>query len=139
MQKEFKKLDLACLEETTYMLMTDSQEWWPADWGHYGRAVYPDGVAQRGHLPHWATAAAAQGSGSQRLSAAQQLAGQCESRQGTSAALADQAEIRQQDILGRPDDSHWKLRAWNQWGLRPSASAGGREGHLGAGRGHLLG
>lgn len=33
---EFKKLDLAALKEDLYKLMTDSQEWWPADWGHYG-------------------------------------------------------------------------------------------------------
>ncbi|MGA2782136.1 MAG: catalase/peroxidase HPI [Smithella sp.] len=34
--KEFKKLDLAVLKKDLYALMTDSQDWWPADWGHYG-------------------------------------------------------------------------------------------------------
>ena len=34
--KEFKKLDLAALKKDLAKLMTDSQEWWPADWGHYG-------------------------------------------------------------------------------------------------------
>jgi catalase-peroxidase len=34
--KEFKKLDLEALKKDLYELMTDSQEWWPADWGHYG-------------------------------------------------------------------------------------------------------
>jgi len=34
--KEFRKLDLAALKEDLAKLMTDSQEWWPADWGHYG-------------------------------------------------------------------------------------------------------
>ncbi len=33
---EFKKLDLKALKKDLYALMTDSQEWWPADWGHYG-------------------------------------------------------------------------------------------------------
>ena len=33
---EFKKLDLAALKNDLYALMTDSQDWWPADWGHYG-------------------------------------------------------------------------------------------------------
>jgi catalase-peroxidase len=33
---EFKKLDLAALKQDLYALMTDSQEWWPADFGHYG-------------------------------------------------------------------------------------------------------
>jgi catalase-peroxidase len=34
--EEFKKLDLAALKKDLYALMTESQEWWPADWGHYG-------------------------------------------------------------------------------------------------------
>ena len=34
--EEFKKLDLAAVKKDLTALMTDSQEWWPADWGHYG-------------------------------------------------------------------------------------------------------
>ncbi len=34
--EEFKKLDLAALKKDLYVLMTDSQDWWPADYGHYG-------------------------------------------------------------------------------------------------------
>ena len=34
--EEFKKLDLAALKKDLTTLMTDSQDWWPADWGHYG-------------------------------------------------------------------------------------------------------
>ncbi|HSJ92317.1 MAG TPA: catalase/peroxidase HPI, partial [Ilumatobacter sp.] len=34
--EEFKKLDLAAVKKDLYALMTDSQEWWPADYGHYG-------------------------------------------------------------------------------------------------------
>ena len=34
--EEFKKLDLKALKEELYALMTDSQDWWPADYGHYG-------------------------------------------------------------------------------------------------------
>jgi len=33
---EFKKLDLEALKKDLYALMTDSQDWWPADYGHYG-------------------------------------------------------------------------------------------------------
>ncbi|OYZ69926.1 MAG: catalase/peroxidase HPI [Methylophilaceae bacterium 17-43-7] len=32
----FKKLDLAAVKNDLKTLMTDSQTWWPADWGHYG-------------------------------------------------------------------------------------------------------
>ena len=34
--KEFKSLDLAAVKKDLAALMTDSQEWWPADFGHYG-------------------------------------------------------------------------------------------------------
>ena len=33
---EVKKLDYKALKKDLVDLMTDSQEWWPADWGHYG-------------------------------------------------------------------------------------------------------
>lgn len=33
---EFKKLDLQAVKKDLHALMTDSQEWWPADFGHYG-------------------------------------------------------------------------------------------------------
>ncbi len=32
----FKSLDLKALKDDLYKLMTDSQDWWPADYGHYG-------------------------------------------------------------------------------------------------------
>ncbi len=35
-REEFKKLDLAAVKKDLYALMTDSQDWWPADYGHYG-------------------------------------------------------------------------------------------------------
>jgi len=35
-RKEFNKLDFNALKKDLTDLMTDSQEWWPADWGHYG-------------------------------------------------------------------------------------------------------
>tara|TARA_B100000700_G_scaffold135194_1_gene151041 strand:+ start:581 stop:2725 length:2145 start_codon:yes stop_codon:yes gene_type:complete len=34
--EEFKKLDLEAVKDDLKTLMTDSQAWWPADWGHYG-------------------------------------------------------------------------------------------------------
>ena len=34
--EEFKKLDLEALKKDIFALMTTSQDWWPADYGHYG-------------------------------------------------------------------------------------------------------
>ncbi len=34
--EEFKKLDLEAVKQDLFELMTDSQDWWPADYGHYG-------------------------------------------------------------------------------------------------------
>lgn len=35
-REEFKKLDYGALKKDLHDLMTDSQDWWPADYGHYG-------------------------------------------------------------------------------------------------------
>ncbi|QIJ87032.1 catalase/peroxidase HPI [Vibrio coralliilyticus OCN008] len=35
-REELKKLDFEALKDDVKALMTDSQDWWPADWGHYG-------------------------------------------------------------------------------------------------------
>ena len=44
---EFKKLDLKALKKDLTILMTDSQDWWPADYGHYGALfiLYTHGLA----------------------------------------------------------------------------------------------
>jgi catalase-peroxidase len=35
-REEVKKLDVSALKKDLHALMNDSQDWWPADWGHYG-------------------------------------------------------------------------------------------------------
>jgi catalase-peroxidase len=35
-RETLKNLDMAALKTDMHALMTDSQDWWPADWGHYG-------------------------------------------------------------------------------------------------------
>ena len=85
------------------------------------RSVDPHGVAQRRHLPHHRRPRRRR-RGPAALRAAQQLAGQRQPRQGAPAAVADQAEVRPQDLLGRPDDPRGQRRARSRWASRPSAS-----------------
>src|SRR5215510_10679619 len=54
--EEFKKLDYQALKKDLAALMTDSQDWWPADFGHYGglmirRAWHAAGAGQQRFAP----------------------------------------------------------------------------------------
>ena len=62
------------------------------------------------------------GAGQQRFAPLNSLAGQREPRQGAPAAVADQAEIRPENLLGRPDDPRRQRRARDRWASRPSVS-----------------
>src|SRR3981189_787940 len=90
--KEFKSLDLDALIKDLHALMTDSQEWWPADFGHYGGLFFRIAGAPAGHVPHRRRPRRRR-SRPAALRAGQQLARQRQSRQGAPAAVADQAEI----------------------------------------------
>ena len=72
-------------------------------------ALHPDGVAQCGHLPH-PRRPRRRGVGHAALCAPRQLARQRQPRQGAPAALADQAEVRPEDLVGRPDGPHRQRR-----------------------------
>ena len=72
---EFKKLDLEALKKDLYALMTDSKDWWPADYGHYGglfirMAWHSAGTYRKGDGRGGAS------SGRAAFPASQQLAGQ---------------------------------------------------------------
>jgi catalase-peroxidase len=48
--KEFKSLNLTALKKDLSDLMTQSQDWWPADYGHLWSTIYKNGMAQCRHL-----------------------------------------------------------------------------------------
>ena len=97
--EEFKSLDLNAVIKDLHALMTDSQDWWPADYGHYGpffirMAWHSAGTYRIGDGRGGA------GAGHAAFCSSQQLARQCEPRQSAPAALADQAEVRPENLLG---------------------------------------
>ena len=99
---EFKKLDLDALTEDVDALMTDSQDWWPADYGNYG----PLFIRMAWHSAGTYRVTDGRGGASYGTSTfrpAEQLARQRQPGQGPSIALADQAKVRQQDLMGRLD------------------------------------
>ena len=120
--KEFKSLDLNAVIKDLRALMTNSQDWWPADFGHYGGLMIRMAWHSRWHVPHRRRPRRRR-RGPTALRAAQQLAGQREPRQGAPAVVADQAEIRPENLLGGPDGSCRQRRARTRWDSRPSVSA----------------
>ena len=85
------------------------------------RPVHPPGVARGGHLPHHRRPRR-RGRRPAALRAAQFLARQRQPRQGAPAAVADQAEVRQETLVGRPDGPRRQRRAGGSWASRRSAS-----------------
>ncbi len=108
--EEFKTLDLDALKKDIEQVMTTSQDWWPADYGHYGplfiRMAWHSAGTYRIHDGRGGA-----GSGEQRFAPLNSWPDNVEPRQGAPAALAGQEEVRPEDLVGRPDGLRRQLRA----------------------------
>ena len=89
-------------------------------------AVHPHGLAQCRHVPDPRRPRRG-GLGHAALRPAQQLARQRQPRQGPPPALAGQAEVRAQDLLGRPDDPWPGTARSSPWASKTFGFGGGRD------------
>ena len=122
--EEFKKLDVEALKRDIVRGDDDLAGLVARRLRPLRPLVHPDELACRRYLPHhrrprWRRR------GRAALRPAEQLARQREPGQGPPAAVAGQEEVRQEDLLGRPDRLRGQRRAWSTWASRRSASPSG--------------
>jgi catalase-peroxidase len=101
--EEVKKLDFEALKKDMHALMTESQEWWPADWGHYGGLMIRMSWHAAGTY-RIADGRGGAGTGNQRFAPLNSWPDNVNLDKARRLLWPIKKEVRQQAQLGRPDN-----------------------------------
>ena len=125
--EEFAKLDLDALKKDIEEVLTTSQDWWPADYGHYGPLMIRHRLAQRRHVPRRRMVAVVRRPTARiRFAPLGSWPDNGNLDKARRLALAHQEEVRTARSPGPTSWCSWATVALESMGFKTFGFAGGR-------------